>query len=141
MQPIEGITPEMLWTFFVVLVGLGALIILGDKVIDVWRRHKERKEAKDGPDSNFAEKMCKKIYDKIDPRLREIEEKLTMDKAKIDTHTQQLSALEANYKSAEQSRKIICRGVKALLSHEINGNSVDKLNAALTEIDDYLINK
>ena len=40
----------------------------------------------------------------------------------------------------EQST-IILRGVRALLSHEINGNSVDKLNSSASEIDDYLIKR
>ena len=38
----------------------------------------------------------------------------------------------------EQST-IMLRGVRALLSHEINGNSTDKLKDSMTEIDDYLI--
>ncbi len=36
---------------------------------------------------------------------------------------------------------IMLRGVRALLSHEVNGNSTDKLKSSMTEIDDYLINR
>ena len=44
MEKIEGITPAMLWTFLVVLVGLMALVVLGDKVMDVFRNIKKRKK-------------------------------------------------------------------------------------------------
>lgn len=43
-QAIEGITPSMLWTSLVVLVGLMALVVLGDKVMDVYRNAKKRKK-------------------------------------------------------------------------------------------------
>ena len=43
-QAIEGITPGMIWTFLVVLVGLMALVVLGDKVLDVFRKAKKRKQ-------------------------------------------------------------------------------------------------
>ena len=32
VQKIEGISPQMLWTFLIVLVGLATLFILGHKV-------------------------------------------------------------------------------------------------------------
>lgn len=44
-------------------------------------------------------------------------------------------------KSMEDGNKVICRGILALLSHEINGNSIDKLTASQTEITDYLIDR
>lgn len=44
-------------------------------------------------------------------------------------------------KSMEDGNKVICRGILALLSHEINGNSIDKLTASQTEITDYLIER
>ena len=34
----------------------------------------------------------------------------------------------------EEGNRVICRGILALLSHEINGNSNDKLLASQTEI-------
>ena len=77
----------------------------------------------------------------MEPRFQSIEGKLSTDKSRIDAHEQQLAALEANYAGADKARKIILSGVKALLSHEINGNSVDKLSAAYEEIEKYLINK
>lgn len=39
----------------------------------------------------------------------------------------------------EEGNKVKCRALMALLSHEINGNSNDKLEKALSDINDYLI--
>ena len=41
----------------------------------------------------------------------------------------------------EEGNKVLCQGIVALLSHEINGNSIDKLRQAQTDLTNYLINK
>lgn len=56
-----------------------------------------------------------------------VENKLSSDKERID--------------ALEEGQKAICRGVLALLSHEINGNSIDKLREASTQITNYLIER
>ena len=53
--------------------------------------------------------------------------KLDRDKKRID--------------SLEEGQRALCRGMLALLNHEITGNSVDKLQKAQTDITDYLIAK
>lgn len=141
MQPIEGITPDMLWTFILVLAGLGALIVLGDKVLDVWRKYKARKAIKDGPEGQLAENISKRILAELEPRLQGIEEKLKNDNRRLDIQSQQIAVLEANNADGKEARKIILSTCRALASHEINGNSVDKLSAALASIDNYLINR
>ncbi len=44
-------------------------------------------------------------------------------------------------KAMEDGNKVICRGILALLSHEINGNSIDKLTRSQAEMTDYLIDR
>lgn len=41
----------------------------------------------------------------------------------------------------EESNRIIMRALMAMLSHEINGNSDDKLRASFDEIQQYLIDR
>lgn len=41
----------------------------------------------------------------------------------------------------EEGNRVICRGILALLSHEINGNSKDKLISSQQEITNYLIER
>lgn len=57
----------------------------------------------------------------------EIEAKLDRDKKRID--------------SLEEGQRAMCRGVLALLNHEITGNSVDKLKKAQDEMTDYLVER
>jgi len=58
---------------------------------------------------------------------RSVEERLKADKKRLDSH--------------DDGQKVICRGILALLSHEINGNSTDKLKDAQTGLTNYLIDK
>lgn len=58
---------------------------------------------------------------------REVDEKLGSDNKRI--------------KSLEEGNKAICKALIALLSHEINGNSSDKLQNALAELNNYLIER
>ena len=44
-------------------------------------------------------------------------------------------------KSLEEGNRVVCKALMALLSHEINGNSNDKLQKALTDLNEYLIER
>ena len=43
--------------------------------------------------------------------------------------------------SLEEGNKVVCRALIAMLSHEINGNSKDKLQTALADLQNYLIER
>lgn len=58
---------------------------------------------------------------------REVDKKLDNDNRRLEV--------------MEQGNRVISRGILALLSHEINGNSDDKLKASQQEITNYLIDK
>ena len=54
------------------------------------------------------------------------------------------TSLEDNGKrieTLEKGNKVICKALIAMLSHEINGNSIDKLQNALGDLNDYLIER
>ena len=148
---IEGITPEMLWTFLVVLVGLMALVVLGHKVIEILRAEHQRKADKQtlaGEDvtDRIADKVMDKLSPKLDERFTEINakfdevnEKLANDKETLHLHTTQLNAYEDRVGKLEGSNKALCHGVLALLSHEVNGNSVEKITKAHDAMKNYLI--
>lgn len=72
-------------------------------------------------------KTWKQPHDELEKWQKTVELKLTND-------NDRLNALESG-------NRVICRGILAMLSHEINGNSNDKLIASQKEITDYLIDK
>ena len=68
--------------------------------------------------------------------------------AKVDLHEEKLSDHEEKLKNdyvrineLEDGTRIIMRAMMAILSHEINGNSTDKLEKSLEEIQQYLIER
>ena len=138
MPPIEGLTPEILWYTLVGLVGIGTLIILGDKVLEVFRKKKERDNR---PDDILADVISRKVLEKLEPRFQEIDRKLANDKLQIEDHTAKLSVQKRQIDEIEEGQRVMCRGVLAMLSHMINGDSSEALKESQKEITDYLITK
>ena len=61
-----------------------------------------------------------------------------MDKWRMDVD-QKLSNDNKRLNHLEEGNKVKCKALMALLSHEINGNSSEKLQKALSDMNDYLI--
>ena len=72
-------------------------------------------------------KEWRKPQDDLEEWRRDVDTKLKNDNDRL--------------KSMEDGNKVICRGILALLSHEINGNSTEKLKASQTEMTNYLIDR
>lgn len=150
---IEGITPEMLWTFLVVLVGLMALVVLGDKVMDVYRNAKKRrKDRNDLEGQDITDRIADKVIEKLTPTLdekfgeinqqfEEIDKKLASDKEIITMHTSQLNAQQGRVDRLDNDTRALLHGVSALLGHEIDGNSVDKVKRTNDAMKNYLIDR
>ena len=101
------------------LVGLmaAALVLIGayNTIMGAVKTHREEKKRKDAPVNNLGE------------QVKEHEDKLKRDHERLN--------------ELEDSNRIIMRALMALLSHEISGNSDDKLKASLEEIQKHLIEK
>lgn len=69
----------------------------------------------------------KKPHDDLQAWRKDVDTKLTNDNDRLT--------------ELEDGNKVVCRGILALLSHAINGNSNDKLKASQTEITNYLIDR
>ena len=141
MPSVEGLTPAILWYRLVGLVGIGSLIVLSDKVLEVFRQKKRREELKAKPEEELAKVISEMVLKKLEPKFKEIDDKLANDNALIKSHTRALEEHSEQIKAIEAGNKVLCRGILALLSHEINGNSNDKLKASTEEITNYLIEK
>ena len=85
------------------------------KVMAAIKTHREEKKRKDAPVNSLEETV--KSHD----------EKLKKDNERL--------------KELEEGNRIMMRAMMALLSHDINGNSNDKLTKSLDEIQQFLINK
>lgn len=120
LQKIEGISPEMLWNFMVVLVGLCALIVLIYKVVEIFRKEHDRRMQRqqlNGQDitDKIADKVIAKLNPELDKKFAEIDKRLKNDKENIDSHTRQLNAFESRVTQLENGNKALCHGMLALL--------------------------
>lgn len=95
----------------VILVLIGVYKTVMD-AIKTWREEKKRREQ---PVSN------------LEQTVQEHEQKLKNDHDRLNT--------------LEESNRIIMRAMMALMGHEINGNSTDKLKSSYDEIQRFLIDK
>lgn len=138
IQPIEGITPGALWTTLYVLLALCLIVITVYKVVEIIRKERERKQARR---PELADEISGKVLEKLEPRLAEIDRKLANDKALIDNHTRQIAAVEARQDAMERGQKAQCRGVLALLNHELHNGNSDEMERAQAGMNDYLIDK
>lgn len=102
----------------VILVLLGAY----NTIMGAIKTHREEKRLRDSP--------VVKLQERVDRH----DELLQKDKDRLD-------AMETRMQDMGEQSTIMLRGVLALLSHEINGNSTDKLKDSMTEINDYLIRR
>lgn len=109
---------KFLTALVVILLLAGAY----NTIMTAWKNHREEKRLRDSPVNQLKE------------RVDRHDELLAKDKDRLD-------AMESRMQDMGEQSTIILRGVRALLSHEINGNSTDKLSASATEIDDYLIRR
>ena len=69
------------------------------------------------------------------------ESKVERHDGEIRDHEIRIRNLEDKTKEQEGFIKVLCNSTLALVSHEINGNSLDKLRDAQKELQDFLINK
>lgn len=116
---IEKMTFEQLVLLVVLIL---ALIGAYNSIMTARKHHREEKMQRDSPVTRLAERV-----DKHDSMF-------SNDKRRLDE-------MDMRIEKIETQSTIILRGVRSLLSHEVSGNSVDKLKKSLQEIDDYLIDR
>ena len=109
---------KFLTALVVILLLAGAY----NTIMTAWKNHREEKRLRDSPVTQLKE------------RVDRHDELLAHDKDRLDEHDKLLNTMG-------QESHIMLRGVRALLSHEINGNSLEKLQNSMSEIDDYLITR
>lgn len=109
---LKDLTPDsLLLAALVVLALLGAYITVMNAV-KTWREERKRKDA---PVNNLEET--------------------------VKDHTAKLGRDDERLQQLEEGNRIMMRAMMALLSHDINGNSNDKLKESLDEIQRYLIER
>ena len=138
VQPIEGITPTMLWNFVLVFLGLCAVVVLIYKVVEILRKEHDRKVKKqqlDGKD--LTDEIADKVMAKLKPQFDRIDEKLASDKERLDSHERRLNQNESELDRIGENTEKILDAMDGLLMHFISGNDKEKLKSVKAELDHY----
>ena len=140
MPNVEGLTPSVLWTTIYGLVGLCILVTV---VLTAYEkvqsfRDKRHQRAEAGKPS-LADQISKKVLAELEPRLKDIENKLDNDKTRIDNHEHMLAGLQGTNASIRAGLHAYGKTMLVLLNHGNFGDSrevkeaTDELNKFLAE--------
>lgn len=67
--------------------------------------------------------------------------RITRHDEELKDHETRIRDLEEKAKDQDGFIKVLCNSILALVSHEINGNSAEKLKDAQKELQDFLVNR
>ena len=138
VQPIEGITPAMLWNFVLVLLGLCAVVILFYKVIEILRKEHERKVKKEQlSGKDLTDEIADKVLAKLEPRFADIEKKLGTDKSRLDNHESSIKSLNGSIESIKEGLQVTADALTAILDHELHNGNSDQMQKARDELQKY----
>jgi len=138
VQPIEGITPTMLWNFVLVALGLCAVVILVYKVIEIARKeHKRKVEQQQLHGRDLTDEIADKVMAKMEPKFQAIEDKLSADKERLDSHERRLNKNDADLERIGQNTEKMLDVMDGLLMHFISGNDTNKLKEVKKDLDHY----
>lgn len=138
VQPIEGITPEMLWNFVLVLLGLCAVVVLVYKVIEIVRKEHERKEKKNKlADKDLTDEIAEKVLEKLEPRFKDIETKLDTDKSRLDNHETSIKNLNSSIDTIKDGMQVTADALTAILDHELHNGNSDQMQKARDDLQKY----
>ena len=134
LPTMEGLTPTILWITLFGLICFGSLIVLADKVAEVFRKHRKRQADKEAAqDTSIQEQLLE-----INSKLSGIDGFIQESDRRFDRDNRRLFELESKYEDINHGIKALCRSSLAHLNHDITGNHVDTLKDALNEINEYL---
>lgn len=138
VQPIEGITPSMLWNFILVLLGICAIVVLVYKVIEIVRKEHERKEQKNRLSGrDLTDEIADKVLSKLEPRFNDIESKLDTDKSRLDNHEASIRSLNGSIDSIKEGMQVTADALTAILDHELHNGNTDQMQKARDELQKY----
>lgn len=138
MPNVEGLTPSILWTTLYGLVGiciLIAVVMTAYEKISAFREKKAQKEEAKRP--GLADQISKKVLEQLEPRFKEIENKLDHDKKRIDNHERLLADIQETSDEVRAGLHAYGKTLLVLLNHS-NLASTKEVKEATDELTKFL---
>lgn len=141
MPTVPEFTPSMLWNTIYGLLALCLLFMIGYKVYDaihtILERRREKREA-ERPD--FAEAVSQKVIEKLEPRFQEIENNLSKDKKRLESHETLISGMQKGQKEIHDGLRAICSFMLTISTYGNIGDN-DQVKSASAELQRFLAEK
>ena len=140
MPNVEGLTPNVLWTTiygFIALCILVAVVLTAAEKIQFWKDRRARREQERNP--RLADEISNKILEQLEPRFKDIEDKLKQDKNRLDNHESLLQDARKTSEEVRNGLRAYGKTMLVLLNHADLGQSrevveaTDALNAFLAD--------
>ncbi len=136
---IEGITPNDLWTTIYTILALCVLFMVVYKVFDAIRNEIERrKRKKEAQAPDLADKISRKVIEKLEPRFQEIEKNLNKDKSRLDNHDLILSDMQAGQQDVRDGLVAVCKTLLVILSYGDFGQNSKEVKEATADLTNFL---
>lgn len=123
MQTVISFSLEQLFGW--VLAICGAIAAIGAAAVWISKAFAKLREPQSRQDNRL---------DKVEQRLNRHDELFSNDNRRLQT-------IAENQQDQDHQNRLILNGMLALFDHAIDGNHIDSLNDAQTEIRDYLIGR
>ena len=138
VQPIEGITPGALWTTAGVLLALAGIAIIVFKIVEFVQGQKDRKAQKEAlGGKGLTDEIADKVMEALTPRLSKIEDKLSIDKQRLDSHELRLNEQEGTLRRISRDTEQIMDVLDGMLMYFISENDNDGLKEVKAGLDHY----
>ena len=138
VQPIEGITPEGLWTAVQVALGLAAIALVVFKLIEFYWKVKDRKQSdRLRTGTGLTDEIAEKVLEKLEPRFKDIETKLTTDKARLDNHESAIKSINGSIETIKDGMQVTADALTAILDHELHNGNSDQMQKARDDLQAY----
>lgn len=79
------------------------------------------------------------VWEKVE--IRKEKSPNTIQNHRLDVLEKKMEQVEQSQKSTDDGNKVMYKAILALLSHGIDGNSVEPMREAKQDLEKYLINK
>lgn len=138
MPNVEGFTPQVAWTTIYGIISICLLFMIVYKVYDAIRNEVERRRRqKEIHEPDLADKISKKVIEKLEPRFQEIEQKLSKDKDRLNSHEQLISKIEQSQSDTKDGLVAICKTLLVIMNYGSFGDS-NKVKEASEDLTKYL---
>lgn len=138
IQPIEGITPDMLWNFILVALALCAVAVLVYKVVEIVRKERERKaqQALRG-DASLTDEIAEKVLEKLEPRFAEIDRKLDRDKERLEMHESNINGINSTLGVIKEGMEVTVNALAEVVDNALHNGNTAQMEKASNELRRY----